>query len=341
MAIKKRSLDLKNDIKEFYDFVNEKLEARNENLRTKNERERNLKVAKIVLLLQSFGMRINETLKLKKDDLIEIVNGNNLEYIVSKSKKDKETGKVDKESIIFRVIEFGKYENLQDVYELLKSECEYFVNKYHSGVFPDNQKKEMYLEVVTPRIIEKRVSNFENKLKKDRYTKDEIKKKVTRFKREKKNKKGFIMNKNPKYIIKFTSFFNRLLKEKFDSIILDKDRIDDDGEKKVGADLKNAKRTSKYTSHSLRAGFIVSQSNDGKNIIQIQTDIGHKRSEQTAEYISSGVDIHTIHNKVDNKVDDVVKSSAPLVLKKYISKDGSVYEYSNMKELKELKDMGL
>jgi len=54
-------------------------------LEMKNEIEQDLKLEKIVLVLQGLGMRVNEILELKEDDLIELSNGNNWQFELLKS----------------------------------------------------------------------------------------------------------------------------------------------------------------------------------------------------------------------------------------------------------------
>jgi site-specific recombinase XerD len=59
----------------------------------------------------------------------------------------------------------------------------------------------------------------------------------------------------------------------------------------------NAKK-SKYSSHSLRAGYVVSQYRSGKDLEEIQKDIKHEDLNQTNAYL---VDAKRDRKKVDGK----------------------------------------
>jgi site-specific recombinase XerD len=284
--VNKRSLENSENRIKFFEMIDSKIAQAEKKSKTdkrfKSDAVKRLQVVKIVYLLQSFGMRINEAVKLDKSKLKDIQEKSSLTYLISKTKQN--------ESVKFRTIEFADYDGYQDEFKLLQKLVSEFIFDYKGGLFSGAEKKEIYEQKVTERILNKRVVALEKQLDKVLTPKKERNQRIREFKKLEENQIGYVFYEVPKYIIRFTEFFNRQLKECFGTFVKDSDKVKINRKtgklsEKTDSELKNAKQTKIYTSHSLRAGFVVSQFKAGRSLEEIQSDIKHNDINQTNAYL--------------------------------------------------------
>ena len=283
--VRKRALFSGKDREKFFREVDERIgfakkQTLNKDKRIKSDLVKKLEVVKIVYLLQTYGMRVNEAVSLSLSSLKSILSNDSFEYVVSKSKSE----------IKIRTIRFEDYKEYESETKLLKDLVEKFVLNYKGGLFAEKDKVENYEQKVTVSVVKKRVESFKRRLVRDMVEEKEINKRVKRFKALDKNKVGYIYAITPKYIIDFTRLFNTILKSVFGTFVKDGDKIKIDkatGKKilKSDSELNNTKKTNKFTTHSLRAGFVVSQFQEGKDLVEIQKDIKHSDLNQTNAYL--------------------------------------------------------
>jgi site-specific recombinase XerD len=287
IEVKKRALESKKEREKFFTFVDKKIEETrnrimNKDKRVKSSLVKRLEVVKIVYLLQSWGLRINEAVSLTFSDLKSIVQDDKVEYLVSKTKRGATTK--------LRTIEFLEYTEYADEYKLLKELIKSFLFEFKGGLFAEKDKEDFYLQRLTGKTVASKIARFKRKLEKELVGKEELKKRLAKFKKLEENQVGYVYAKTPKFVIDFTRLFNKLLKESFGTIVLDSNKVKIS--KKTGkpimkteAELKSAKQTSRYSSHSLRAGFVVTQYREGKDLAEIQKDIKHSDLNQTNAYL--------------------------------------------------------